>query len=155
MFAECARPTDVTEPASGQPDASPLLDAARDLVKDTPEGRALKEKLEAFDKLDDAAKEKAGPDIRKDIADIVARAVTEEHQRRELLNALSNFRNDQILAVSEPSEGQEQHQLVAQLVDVVEDVLAELGKETLIEALLPGATSSSRRLTSWTASSPR
>jgi hypothetical protein len=117
----------------------PLREAARDLVKDTPEGRALKEKLEAFDKLDDTAKEKAAREIRKDLADIIARAVTEVHQRTALLDALSNFRNDQTLAASEPSEIQEQHPLAAQLLDIVEDVLAELGEEMLIEALLPGA----------------
>lgn len=106
-------------------------------MRGTPEGHALAEELEAFDKLDDTAKEKAAPEIRKDIADIVARAVTEEHQRRALLDALANFRNDQALAASEPPE--EQHLLVAQLLDLVEDILAELGKEMLFEALLPGA----------------
>jgi hypothetical protein len=117
----------------------PLHEAARDLVKGTPEGRALAEKLEAFDELDDTAKQKAASEIRKDIADIVARAVTEEHQRRELLYALTNFRADQTLAASEPSDRQEQHPFVAQLLDVAEDVLEELGKEMLVEAVLPGA----------------
>lgn len=130
---------DVEDLPDVPPEELPLREAARDLVRDTPEGRALEEKLEAFDKLDDTAKKKTAPKIRKDIADIVARAVTEEHQRRELLDALASFRNDRTLAASEPSTRQEQHPLVAQLLDVVEDILAELGKEMLIEALLPGA----------------
>jgi hypothetical protein len=110
-----------------------------ELVRDTPEGRALKSKLNAFDQLDDAAKRKSARDIREDLADIVARAITEEHYRTEMLNALVNFRNDQTVAASEPGERQEQHPLVAQALDVVEHVLAELGREMLIEALLPGA----------------
>lgn len=114
-------------------------EAALNLVRDTPEGRVLDEKLEAFDKLDDAAKKEAAQDIREDLANIVARAVTEEHHRRELIDALANFRDDRTVAASEPSEIQEQHPLVAQLLDVVEDMLVELGKEMLIEVLLPGA----------------
>jgi hypothetical protein len=117
----------------------PLREAALDLVRGTPEGRALDRKLEAFDKLGDAAKQKAARDIREDLADIIARAVTEEHHRRELMDALANFRNDQTRAASEPSEIQEQHPLVAQVLDVAEDILVELGKELLLEALLPGA----------------
>jgi hypothetical protein len=123
----------------GSAEELPLREAARALVKDTPEGRGLEEKLEAFDRLDESSKEKAAPEIRKDIADIIARTVTEEHQRTQTLEALANFRTDQTLTASEPAEIQERHPLVAQLLDVVEDVLAELGKEMLIEALLPGA----------------
>jgi len=137
--ADSSRPTDVIEFAGGRPDASPLLEAARDLVQNTPEGHALEGKLEAFDKLEDSAKERAAPGIHKDIADIVARAVTEAHHRTELLNALATFRNDQTLAASGPAEREVQHPFVAELVDVVEGVLAELGKEMLIEVVLPGA----------------
>lgn len=121
------------------PGELPLREAALDLVKDSPEGRALRRKLEVFDMLDDTAKQKAARDIREDIADIVARAVTEAHNRTAMLDALADFRNDQTLAASEPSEIQEQHPLVAQVVDLAEDILAELGREMLIEALLPGA----------------
>lgn len=117
----------------------PLREAALNLVKDTPEGRALGIKLETFDKLDHTAKREATRAIREDLADIVARAVTEEHHRRELMDALASFRNDQTRAASEPSEVQEQHPLVAQVLDVAEDILVELGKEILLEALLPGA----------------
>jgi len=117
----------------------PLREAALDLVKGTPEGRALDRKLESFDKLGDAAKQKAARDIREDLADIIARAVTEEHHRRELMDALANFRNDRTRAASEPAEIQEQHPLVAQVLEVAEDILVELGKEMLLEALLPGA----------------
>lgn len=120
-------------------DGKPLREAARDLVKNTPEGHALEVKLEAFETLDGPARRKLAPEIGKDIADIVARAVTAEHHRRQWLDALANFRNDQTLVAYEPSERSRQHMLVGQLLDVVEDVLAVLGKEMLIEALLPGA----------------
>jgi hypothetical protein len=121
------------------PEELPLRQAALDLAKDSPEGRALRRKLEAFDKLDDMAKKKAARDIREDIADIVAQAVTEEHHRTQMLDALVHFRNDQTLAGSDPSEIQQQHPLVAQIVDIAQEILAELGKEMLIEAMLPGA----------------
>src|SRR5262245_28536237 len=94
----------------------PLREAALDLVRDTPEGRALNAKPEAFDRLDDTAKMKVARDVQEDIADIIARAVTEEQQRRQFLDALTNFRNDQTLAASEPAEIQEQHPLVAHLL---------------------------------------
>ncbi|MFC6019987.1 hypothetical protein ACFP2T_27800 [Plantactinospora solaniradicis] len=117
----------------------PLRQAALDMVKDSPEGRSLKRKLEAFDELDDLAKKKAAQDIREDIAGIVACAITEEHHRTEMLDALVNFRNDPSVATSDPSEMQDQHPLVAGVLDIAQDILAELGKEALIEALLPGA----------------
>ncbi|MFI6236628.1 hypothetical protein ACIBD9_23970 [Micromonospora sp. NPDC050784] len=117
----------------------PLRQAALDLVKDSPEGRSLKRKLEAFDELDDLAKEKAAQDIREDIANIVARAVTEEHHRTEMLDALVNFRNDPSVVASEPPGMRDQHPLVAEVLDVAQDILAELGKEALVEVLLPGA----------------
>jgi hypothetical protein len=132
-------PTRLNQPAKPAAEVLPLREAALALVEDTPEGRALAEKLDAFDDLDDRAKNKAAPGIRKDIADIVARAATEEHQRKALLEALANFRNDQTLPASEPSERREQHPCIPQLLDVVEDMLEALGKEMLIEALLPGA----------------
>jgi hypothetical protein len=131
-------PTRLTQPAKPTTEALPLRDAALMLVKDTHEGRALADKLDAFDTLDDRAKQKVAPGIRKDIADIVARAVTEEHQRSALLNALANFRNDHTLPASEPSQRQEQHPCIAELHDVVQDMLEALGKELLIEVLVPG-----------------
>jgi hypothetical protein len=132
-------PVGLTQPVRPVTEVLPLREAARRLVRDTREGRALEAKLDAFDTLDDAARMKAAPGIRKDLADIVARAVTEEHQRRALLDALATVRNDPALAASGPAQRQEQHPVVPQLVDVVEDILAALGKEMLIEALLPGA----------------
>ena len=132
-------PTRLNQPASPATEVLPLREAALVLVKDTPEGRALAEKLDVFDTLDDRAKKKAAPGIREDIADIVARAVTEEHQRRALLDALANFRDDQTLPALEPPERQEQHPCIPDLLDVVQDVLEALGKEALIEVLLPGA----------------
>ncbi|MCX4390139.1 hypothetical protein OG777_24910 [Micromonospora peucetia] len=117
----------------------PLRQAARDLAKDSPEGRSLKRRLEAFDDLDDVAKKNSAQDIRKDIADIVARAVTEEHHRTEMLDALIAFRNQPGVAESDPAEIQDQHPLVAGLLDVAQDIITELGKEALIETLLPGA----------------
>jgi hypothetical protein len=125
---------DDSEPAGWR-----LHEAASELVRDTPEGRALEQKLEAFGRLDDTARKRAARDIQEDIANIVARAVTEEHQRTQMLNALANFRNDQTVAVSTPSEIQEQHPLVVRLLQIVEEVLEEVGKEMLIEAVLPGA----------------
>lgn len=121
------------------PEELPLRQAALDLVKDSPEGSSLKRKLEAFDDLDGPAKVKAARDIREDIADVVARAVTEEHHRTEMLNALINFRNDADVTASDPAELPDQHPLVAATLDIAQDILAELGKEALIEAVLPGA----------------
>jgi hypothetical protein len=132
-------PTRLNQPAQPAAEVLPLREAALALVQDTPEGQALAEKLDALDDLDDRTRKKAAAGIRKDIADIVARAVTEAHQRKALLEALANFRNDQTLAASPPSERREQHPGIPQLLDVVEDMLEALGKEMLIEALLPGA----------------
>ncbi|MEH1101882.1 hypothetical protein [Micromonospora sp. CPCC 205561] len=120
-------------------DELPLRQAALDLVKDTPEGRALRRKLEAFDELDETAKKKAARDIRGDIADIVARAVTEEHHRTQMMDALINYRNDSSAAAPDPAEIRDQHPLVAGALDIAQEILVELGKEALIEALLPGA----------------
>ncbi|MEJ3745604.1 hypothetical protein WEI85_20220 [Actinomycetes bacterium KLBMP 9797] len=80
------------------PEEWPLRESRTESRERHARGEALAEKLEAFDKLDDTPKEKAASEIRNDIADIVARAVTEEHQRKELLDALANFRTDQTLA---------------------------------------------------------
>ncbi|MEU4565391.1 hypothetical protein [Micromonospora sp. NPDC023956] len=121
------------------PDVLPLRQAALDLAKNSPEGRSLRRKLEAFDQLDETAKQKAARDIREDIADIVALAVTEEHHRTEMLDALVNYRSDPGITASDPSETQDQHPLVAGILDIAQDILEELGKEALIEVLLPGA----------------
>lgn len=120
-------------------DMLPLREAALDLARDSREGRALKAKLEAFDRLDNARKKLAAAEIRHDIANIIARAVTEEHQRRQLLDALATYRNSQAPAVATPSDVEDQPRVVADLVDVAKDILAALGKEMLIEAVLPGA----------------
>jgi hypothetical protein len=120
------------------PDGLRLRAAALDLVKDTAEGHALTAKLDAFDALDDAAKKKAALDIQEDLADIVARAVTEDNYRKAFLDALISFRNDQTLTDSEPAEIEQKHPLAAELLDVAQDILVELGKEMLIEAVLPG-----------------
>jgi hypothetical protein len=120
------------------PDGLRLRAAALDLVRDTAEGRALNAKLDAFDTLDDAAKKKDVQDIQEDLADIVARAVTEDNHRKAFLDALINFRNDQALTDSEPADIEQKHPLAAELLDVAQDILVELGKEMLIEAVLPG-----------------
>ncbi|MEW2476586.1 hypothetical protein AB0875_22635 [Micromonospora gifhornensis] len=122
-----------------EPEEFPLRQAALDLVKDNPEGRSLKRKLDAFDELDETAKKKAAQDIREDIAGIVARAVTEEHHRTQMLDALVTFRNNPRFAASDPAEIADQHPVVAQTLDIAQDILVELGKEMLIEALFPGA----------------
>ncbi|MGW0502983.1 hypothetical protein [Micromonospora sp. NPDC003241] len=116
----------------------PLRQAALHLVKESPEGRALKRRLEAFDDLDDPAKEKAAAEIREVIAGIVARAVTEEHHRAEMLNAFVHSRRGSDAIVSDPGT-EDQHPIVTHVLEVAEDILAELGKEMLIEAILPGA----------------
>ncbi|MEU6024195.1 hypothetical protein ACGFIK_14415 [Micromonospora sp. NPDC048871] len=122
-----------------EPEEFPLRQAALDLVEDSPEGRSLRRKLDAFDELDEPAKKKAAQDIREDIADIVARAITEEHHRTLMLDALVTFRNDPNLSPSDPAEIADRHPVVAQTLDIAQDILVELGKEMLIEALFPGA----------------
>jgi hypothetical protein len=138
---------EATEPADSRTEELPLRDAARKLAKDTPEGRTLEEKLEAFDKADETARKKDAPKIRKDIADIVACVVTEANHRREFLDALTKLRNDPQLAecrndpqlaASTLDERRQRHPLVEQIRELVRTVLAELGKEMLIEALCPG-----------------
>src|SRR5688500_515459 len=58
------------------PESWPLLDAARSFVRGTAAGDALTAKLDAFERLDDEARARIAPELRADIATVVARVIT-------------------------------------------------------------------------------
>src|SRR5687767_11630121 len=115
------------DPDDVLPEGWPLRDAARELARGTPDGRALAAKLEVFDNLDEDARAKLAPQLRQDIANIVARAITEANQRTEFEDALITWREAGPVGSDSP-EWRTRHPLVAELLDVAVEVLAELGK---------------------------
>jgi hypothetical protein len=126
---------DCSEPDADDlpPDSWPLLDAARSFVRGTAAGEALNAKLEAFDRLGDEAKARAAPQIRADIATVVARVITADHQRQQFEEALREWR-----AAPDDSEvpgWQERHPLIVRLLELAEEILSELGKEMLFKML--------------------
>jgi hypothetical protein len=129
--------SEFTRPETARSRSLLLHAAARLLANNTPEGQTLKAKLDDFDNLDDEAKKRAVPKIVEDLANIVARAITETNQRREFEEALLTWKNP-TLATCEPPARRER--ILAKLRDIAKEVLAELGKEMFFKAVfgVPG-----------------
>jgi hypothetical protein len=134
-------PHNAVEPCDGQD--SPLLKAALELEKDTPAGRDLTGKLEAFDQLEGAERETAEQEIWQAAADIVGRVLTEQNLLLAYRAGLIRWWEDPVREVSTEEEVRERHPLVAWVWDTMREQathgLEEAVQVAVIEILFPGA----------------